>query len=125
MPSRRTSDVGTGVVRVRRRDLASLLEFQLGDELSDDLDEGLERGQVAVEAPSLVDLAAVSTRDAFGLLDDAALANSGLAADDDQRGRDLVARLGRPGPKAAVQDVVDQLLLSCAADESGDRQPRP
>ena len=117
--------MGAGEVLVGRRRLAALLEFQLGDELADDLDEGLERGQVAVEATPLVDLAAVTARDAFGLLHDAALADARLAADDDQRGGDLVASLGRARPEAAAQDVVDQLLLAGAADKAGDRQPRP
>ena len=49
------------------------------------LDERLERRQVAVEATPLVNLAAVAARDPLGLLHHAALADARLAADDHQR----------------------------------------
>ena len=59
---------------------------------------GWNGDEVAVEAPSLVDLAAVAAGDALGLLNHAALADPRLAADDDQRGR----RLARPEPAMPV-----------------------
>ncbi len=117
---RQAGDVRAGQILVGRRHLASLLELELGDELAEDLGERVEGREVAVEASSLVDLAAVAASDAFGLLHHAALTDPRLAADHDDRSGDFLA--GRDGTEAATQDIVDDLLLAGPADEAGDGQ---